>query len=85
MANYSRYPLAPNSFTPEMKETWNALVRTLEDRDAKTTSLNKYHWMLSNVSVNHTYDVSAASANVSVTATALGLLLQELQNKGIIG
>jgi hypothetical protein len=80
---FVRYPGAPRSATPEMQGAWSQLIRNLELRDNQSASQEPY--VISNVSVNRTYDVSAGQISVSVVANALGTLLQDLKLKGIIG
>lgn len=84
---FVRYPSAPLTSTPEMKAAWSQLVRNLEQRDNQSNiqAASKEPYVLSNVSVNRTYDVSAGQISVSVVANALGTLLQDLKLKGIIG
>jgi len=84
---FVRYPSAPNTSTPEMKAAWSQLIRNLEQRDNQSNiqAASQQPYVLSNVSVNRTYDVSAGQISVSVVANALGTLLQDLKLKGIIG
>tara|TARA_R110000782_G_scaffold62919_1_gene129107 strand:- start:103 stop:390 length:288 start_codon:yes stop_codon:yes gene_type:complete len=84
---FVRYPGAPRSATPEMTAAWAQLIRNLELRDNQSSieAASQEPYVISNVSVNRTYDVSVGQISVSVVANALGTLLQDLKLKGIIG
>ena len=84
---FVRYPGAPRNATPEMQGAWSQLIRNLELRDNQSNieAASQEPYVISNVSVNRTYDVSAGQISVSVVANALGTLLQDLKLKGIIG
>jgi|TARA_R110000751_G_scaffold83262_1_gene167190 uncharacterized protein YfaP (DUF2135 family) len=85
---FVRYPGPPvNSSQTEMASVWSQLIRTLEMRDSMSNlaGASQEPYIVSNVSVNRTYDVSAGQISVSVVANALGTLLQDLKLKGIIG
>lgn len=80
-----RYPDCPPDASEEMRLAWGKLIQALEERDAKYNQLNRYHWVISNVSVNRTFDVSVASTSVASCAVAIGTLLSDLQKKSTIG
>ena len=84
---FVRYPVAPATESSEMKGTWAQLIRNLELRDNQSNieAASQEPYVLSNVSVNRTYDVNIGEISVSVVANALGTLLQDLKLKGIIG
>jgi hypothetical protein len=70
-----------------MQGAWSQLIRNLELRDNQSNieAASQEPYVISNVSVNRTYDVSVGQISVSVVANALGTLLQDLKLKGIIG
>ena len=85
---FVRYPGAPRNATPEMQGAWSTSLS--EIWNSVTTRVNieaasQEPYVISNVSVNRTYDVSVGQISVSVVANALGTLLQDLKLKGIIG
>ena len=84
---FVRYPGAPRNSTPEMIAAWSQLIRTLEllDNQSNIQAASQSPYVISNVSVNRTYDVNAGEISVSVVANTLGTLLQDLKLKGIIG
>jgi hypothetical protein len=84
---FIRYPGAPRTETPEMQMAWSQLIRNLELRDNQSNidAASQEPYVISNVSVNRTYDVSVGQISVSAVANALGTLLQDLKLKGIIG
>lgn len=81
------YPLPPSNLDPLLIQYLQRLVQSLESRDSQTFfgSANKggtSSWTLTSVSINRAFNPSTAT--LSETANALGTLLQDFKNKGII-
>lgn len=80
------YPEAPSTFDEQQRQAWNSLLDALRRRDVGTfrgtTSRRGSEWLLSNVST--TYSLDPVAANTSAVAHALGTLLTDLKNKGIV-
>ena len=83
------FPTPPRaSDNPSSWEAWaSQLTRALETQQKLNPSMpcNSTNYQLTDVSVNRNYSVSAGQLAVSVVANALGTLIRDLRQGGIIG
>jgi len=84
------FPKPPKAENDELGswEKWaTEIIRVLEFQQRLTPAMpcNSTNYQLTDVSVNRNYSVSAGQLSVSVVANALGTLIRDLRQGGIIG